>query len=179
VRVVAVDGSPTGRGRTARAIAAVLAGLPSTVRPESIVSLVDADLDAAVQAVREADAVVIGSPVYRASFAWPLKRFLDLAPRGRFGEAEPILRGTAVAIVATGASSHHFLALDDLRNVLAGFFAAHVVPVGLHVPAEGFTPSGQLQERFRAHAEAQGAALHDLAEAIARSPSLRGIEPQA
>lgn len=41
------------------------------------------------------------------------------------------------AIVATGASLHRFLALDDLHNALAGFFAAHVVSPRPVRPARG------------------------------------------
>jgi FMN reductase len=89
------------------------------------------------------------------------------------------LRGKAVAIVATGATLHHFLALDDLRNVLASFFAAHVVPPGLYVPRDGFGDAGELIEPYARHARLQGEALAELQEALAASSALRALTPQA
>jgi NAD(P)H-dependent FMN reductase len=80
-------------------------------------------VEEAIAAVESADAVAIGSPIYRASFAHPLKVFFDQFPRGMWGETRAPLRGRAVARVATGATLHHFLGLNDLRNVLAELFA--------------------------------------------------------
>jgi FMN reductase len=169
-RVVAIDGSPSGAGRTATVLRAV-AGTEALSLPET-------GVEAAVEAVDQADAVVLGSPIYRASFAHPLKEFLDHVPRGMWGEPTAPLRGKAVCIVATGASLHHFLALDDLRNVLAGFFAAHVVPPGLYVPREGFGDDALL-EPYAAQAALQAQALRELGQALASSMALRRLTPQA
>jgi FMN reductase len=171
VSVVAIDGSPAGSGRTATVLRAV-ADAP-------VVLLAETSTDEALAAVERADAVVIGSPIYRASFAHPLKVFLDALPRGMWGETQAPLQGKAVAIVATGASLHHFLALDDLRNVLAGFFAAHVVPPGLYVPREGFGDDGLLIEPYAGQARLQGEALRELQRALAASSALRSLTPQA
>jgi FMN reductase len=171
MRVVAVDGSPAGGGRTAAAVRAVAGTEPLT--------LVETGIEAAIDAVDRAGAVVLGSPIYRASFAHPLKQLLDQLPRGMWGETRAPLQGKAVCIVATGASLHHFLALDDLRNVLAGFFAAHVVPPGLYVPREGFTDGGQLTPPYAEQAALQAQALRELATALAGADALRRLTPQA
>lgn len=142
-------------------------------------ALVEAGVAAVVDAVAQADAVVVGSPIYRASFAGPLKGLLDSLPRGMWGEDRAPLQGKAVVIVATGASLHHFLALNDLRNVLAGFFAAHVVPPGLYVPSDGFDADGCLALPYAEAAAVQGQALRELAAALAGSRVLRGLTPQA
>jgi FMN reductase len=126
-----------------------------------------------------ADAFVIGSPIYRASFASPLKALLDSIPRGIWGETEAPLRGKAVVVVATGASLHHFLALNDFRNVLAGFFATHVVPPGLYVPREGFSADGSLAAPYAVQAAQQGQALIELTTALQISTVLRQLMPQA
>ena len=131
-----------------------------------------------VIAARDVDGYVIGSPVYRASFATPLKAFLDALPRGVGRETEAPLRGKAVVIVATGGSWHHFLALNDLRNVLAGFFATHVVPPGLYVGRGGFSEDGALQAEYQAQAEAQGRALVELGGALGQAAHLRDLRPQ-
>jgi FMN reductase len=81
--------------------------------------------------------------------------------------------------VTTSASLHHFLALNDLRNVLANFFASHVVPPGLHVPHEGFVDDARLVESFAGLAASQGKALVEMIVAMRESPTLRGLMPQA
>jgi FMN reductase len=96
-----------------------------------------------------------------------------------WGETENPITGRATAIVMTGASWHHYLALGDLRNVLAGFFAAHVLAPGVYVPADGFDSKKIPLPVFADAAARQGAALLDLAAAIAASEPLRGIRPQA
>jgi FMN reductase len=48
-----------------------------------------------------------------------------------------------VAVVLTGASHHHFLAVDGLRDVLAGFFAVQVVSPSLFDDA-AYSSDGQL-----------------------------------
>jgi FMN reductase len=116
--------------------------------------------------------------VYRASYATPLKTFLDRLPRGRWGETEAPITARAIGMVMTGATWQHYLAVDALRNVLAGFFAAHVLAPGLYVPGDGFTEARTLAEPFAELAHAQGAAIVALAEAIAGAPSLGGVTPQ-
>ncbi len=177
MRILALDGSPAGGGRTWTAIEAVLVGLPADVETE-LISLADGP-DPALAAAASAEAFVFGSPMYRASFASPLKAMLDRLPRGMWGESSAPITARAVAIVATGASWHHFLGLDSLRNVLGGFFAAHVLPPGLYVPREGFGEDGALLDDYAELAAQQGRALADLADAIARSPALAGLRPQA
>lgn len=169
--MIAIDGSPTGTGRTASALRAVAGCDP--------LSLTEVGLEDAVEAIDRADAVVLGSPVYRASYAHPLKELLDGLPRGMWGETRAPLRGKAVAILATGASLHHFLAMSDLRNVLAGFFAAHVLPPGLYVPRAGFGDDLELLDPYAEQARSQGLALVELADALARSTALRQLVPQA
>ncbi len=82
-------------------------------------------------------------------------------------------------MVATGATWHHFLGLDPFRNVLSGFFAAHVIPPGLYVPAEGFAADGSLTDGYREASARLGAALAELAEALEASSVLRTLTPQA
>lgn len=177
MRALALNGSPTGRGKTATVLRAVLDGLPDAWDTE-LVDLADGP-NAALDRLEQADAFVLGSPMYRATFAAPLKALLDRLPRGMWGERSAPVTGRAVAIVGTGATWHHFLGLDPLRSVLSGFFAAHVVPPGLYVPGEGFTSEGDLAAPYVELASRQGAALAELAEALERSRVLRELVPQA
>ena len=183
MRVLAVDGSPTGPGRTGTVLREVLLGAEERGATTALVSLADGDgtlrLDPAAEVIAGADAFVFGSPVYRGSYASPLKALLDALPRGMWGETEAPITARAVAVLLTGATWHHYLALADLRNVVAGFFAAHVLTPGLYVPAEGFDEDKQPQPPIATAARSQGRALADLAAAIAGSRDLGGVRPHA
>jgi FMN reductase len=90
----------------------------------------------AVARVAAAGAVLIGAPVYRASFPGVLKNLLDITPI----EA---LQNKPVGILAMGGSPHHFLAVDSqLRQVLA-WFGALVAPTSVYVTPGDFR-DGQL-----------------------------------
>jgi FMN reductase len=182
VRVLCIDGSPAGGGRTHAALAAVAAAAAGNGAAVETIRLGDADDEAverAVARVAATEAIVLGAPVYRAAAAAPLKRLLDAVPRSNDDQRDSPFAAKPVAIVHTGASLHHFLALDGLRNVLAGFFAAHVVPPGLYVPRAGFGDDSELLEPYAGQAIRQGAALVALAESLRTSAALRSVRPQA
>lgn len=177
IKIVAVDGSPAGGGKTRTAIEALASGATGAGAAVEAVGLADPDgLDRALGELDGADAVILGAPVYRAASASPLKQLLDAIPRDRDGVSPLVAK--AVAIAHTGASLHHFLSLDGLRSVLTGFFGAYVVPPGLYVPADGFA-DGRLAEPYAQQAEAQGAALVALTGAIRATPALQAARPQA
>jgi FMN reductase len=176
VRVAAIDGSPTGSGRTAAALAAVLAGAAEAGAATELVGAGELTDLARLDVV---DAFVFGSPVYRASFATPMKALLDRLPRGMWGEQSAPISGRAAAIVMTGASWHHFLAQDGLRNVLCDFFAAQVLAPGLYVPREAFGDGGDLRADLAARARDTGRALVELAHALEAAPAVRALTPQA
>lgn len=76
----------------------------------------------ALAQVAAADAVVIATPIYQASFSGALKCFLDLLPQEG-------LDGKLVLPVATGGSQSHLLALDyALRPVLSSLAARFILP---------------------------------------------------
>jgi FMN reductase len=182
IRALLVDGSPRGGGRTATVLSAIAAGVEAgggTPVSMSLSGELGARAIEVTALAAEFDAFVFGTPTYRASYTAELKYLLDRMPRAMWGETEAPLRARAVAIAVTGASLHHFLAVDALRSVLAGFFGAYVVPPGLYVPHEGFSEDGELLEDWREAAILQGKALVELARAIAASASLGAVAPQA
>lgn len=86
----------------------------------------------AIAAVRDADALVVATPVYQSSYSGLLKVFLDLLPQFA-------LRGKTVLPLATGGSPAHVLAVDyALRPLLSSLGAAHVTP-------GWFVPSGHIR----------------------------------
>lgn len=90
----------------------------------------------AVARIAAAGAVLIGAPVYRASFPGVLKNLLDITP-------VEALQNKPVGIVAMGGSPHHYLAVDgQLRPVLA-WFGALVAPTSVYLTGGDFR-DGQL-----------------------------------
>jgi FMN reductase len=180
--VLAVDGSPAHGGHTRSALDRVSAAAAEAGASVETVAIGADDgdaLESLVERLPTADAFILASPVYRATFATPLKRLLDAVPRTYGASPDSPLSGKAVAIVYTGASLHHFLALDSLRSVLAGFFAAHVVPPGLYVPREGFDDQLRLVAPYAEAARQQGEAVVELARLLRESPALNSLRPQA
>jgi len=75
----------------------------------------------AVALVAQAQAVVVATPLYKASYSGLLKSFLDLLPPSA-------LAGRPVLPLASGGSLAHLLALDyALKPVLASLGARHVL----------------------------------------------------
>lgn len=178
VTVLGLVASPHSSARTAVAVQAVLAGATAAGARSSQLAVADEDRDVVLQAMSDADAVVFGSPTYRATYSSLLKELLEGTERGRYGEATAPLRGKAAAVVLTGATPHHFLAPDGLRALLAGFFAVQVLSPGLYLDHSAYTEGGGLAERSAALAEVHGRALVDLAAAVRSSVALQELEAQ-
>ena len=96
----------------------------------------------AVARIAAAAAVLIGAPVYRASFPGVLKNLLDITP-------VEALQNKPVGIVAMGGSPHHYLAIDgQLRPVLA-WFGALVAPTGVYLTGNDFRDGRLASETAR------------------------------
>lgn len=176
--LVGVAAGPDAGGRTSTAIAGVLAGAAATGAATTLLELSTTPVADVIAAVTAADGVVLGSPVYRASYSALLKDLLERTERGRWGETTAPLQGKVAATVMTGASAHHFLAVNDLRGVLAGFFAVQVLSPGLYLDHSGYIDRGTLTEESTALAAAHGAALADLTRAVRASAALGALTPQ-
>ena len=85
----------------------------------------------AVARIAAAGAVLIGAPVYRASFPGVLKNLLDIVP-------VDALQGKPVGIVAIGGSPHHYLAVDSQLRPVLGWFGALVAPTSVYVTGGDF-----------------------------------------
>jgi FMN reductase len=152
-RVLMLIGAATPPGRLAVAITAAadaVRGQAGSIDVD-VMNLADTPIDIcdgrpldgygpetrrAVDRIAAAAAVLIGAPVYRASFPGVLKNLLDIAPVGA-------LQGKPVGIVAMGGSTHHYLAVDtQLRQVL-GWFGALVAPTAVYLTSADFR-DGQL-----------------------------------
>lgn len=138
MKLLGLSGSLTHRSKTLIAIEKAVAfanASDSSVEAE-IINLRDYDLQfcdgrdpylyegdtkRVIEKIEEADALIIGSPVYRGSYTGALKNVLDVIPNDA-------LKGKVVGIIATGGTFHHFLAVEHELKPLFGYFHAHVVP---------------------------------------------------
>jgi FMN reductase len=128
------------------------------------------DTAAVVESIASADAVVLATPVYRGSLTGALKNLLDHVPVAA-------LQGTPVALVAMGASDHHYLGAErHLRDILA-FFGAHSLPTAVYLTSRDFA-EGVPSERAEQQLDAVLAAAVSLAVALRGGPDL-GPAPMA
>ncbi|ALE06420.1 hypothetical protein AL755_14700 [Arthrobacter sp. ERGS1:01] len=168
--VLGIDGSPYGPGKTAAAVATVLAGAADAGAQTELIRHDDPE---AVARIAAADAVVFGSPTYRASHTAVLRTLLEKIDR-KAGD-EP-LAGTPTAIVMTGASPAHFLGTRELAATLSGFFGTQVLAPELFLHGgdfDGGAPAGRAAELCTLH----GQALVELAAAVGGSVALRALKP--
>lgn len=71
------------------------------------------NVTAAIERVGEASILVVGTPVYRATYTGLLKTVFDLMPQDH-------LAGKVALLIATGAAPGHMLAIDHgLRPLIA------------------------------------------------------------
>jgi NAD(P)H-dependent FMN reductase len=154
-KLVAVVGSVTPPGRLRQAIEFTLNEARQS-NPELVTELVDLadyklsfadgrpldaygdDTAAVVAKLAAADGVLLATPVYRATYTGALKNLLDQTPL----EA---LQAKPVALVAMGATLHHYLGADwQLRSVL-GWFGALTLPTSVYLTSSHFS-EGKLSD---------------------------------
>ena len=92
---------------------------------------VPADLEAQIRAIETADALVVASPVYRASYTGLFKHLFDLVHH----EA---LIDVPVLLAATGGSERHALVIDHQLRPLFSFFQARTLPIGVYASESDF-----------------------------------------
>ncbi|WP_404371711.1 FMN reductase [Kytococcus sedentarius] len=89
------------------------------------------DLEAALTAVQGADAVIVVTPTFQASYAGLFKSFVDLV-------APNTLRGTPVLLAATGGSERHSLVVEHALRPLFSYLGAATVPTGVYAATSDF-----------------------------------------
>ena len=101
------------------------------------------ELQVRLDAITEADAVIVATPVYAASYSGLFKILVDVLP-------EDALRDTPVLLGATGGTARHSLAIDHALRPLFAHLGALVAPVAVFAASEdwGSTDAGRLGERI-------------------------------
>lgn len=131
--ILIVTGSPSDRSRTSALAEHVGDELVAEGHDVTVLRLrdlpagallgadtADPEIAAAVRQVIAADALIVATPIYKASYSGLLKVFLDLLPQSA-------LQGKVVLPLATGGTVAHLLAIDySLRPVLVSLGARHI-----------------------------------------------------
>ncbi|WP_018261054.1 FMN reductase [Methylobacterium sp. WSM2598] len=84
-----------------------------------------------IDAIEQADALVVGSPVYKGAYTGLFKHVFDLVDPAA-------LANKPVAIAATGGGARHALVVEHSFRPLLGFFAALAVPSAVYASDPDF-----------------------------------------
>ena len=122
-------------------------------------------LEAAIDIVTKADALVAVTPVFSASYSGLFKTFFDVLDK----EA---LAGKPVLAAATAGTARHSLVIDSAMRPLFAYLRALVVPTGVFAASEDFgsTASGALSERI-------DRAARELAELVVGARATAPVDP--
>ncbi|GLK81189.1 NAD(P)H-dependent oxidoreductase [Methylopila turkensis] len=140
--IVAITGSLSQPSRTRRLVEDVAARVQS--RSGGAVTLIDVAeigpdlgqafsrgaaspaLEETLRAIESADLIIAGSPIYKGSYTGFFKHLIDLVDYRA-------LAGVPVALLATGGSDRHALAVEHQLRPLFGSFDALTLPTAVFV----------------------------------------------
>ena len=175
--VVAVSGSRREDSSTRKALKVVLSGACEAGTDTDLLNLARVDLplyhpdldeqgdsERLTRRVREAEAVVIGSPVYHGSYSSTFRNFHDYCSKDEFED-------TAVGLVATAGGGSYGPTLEHLRSTVRGVHG-HTVPeqVGIRGASGKFDGAELTDADIRRR-------LDDLADAVVAEA--RRLHPEA
>ena len=123
------------------------------------------DLQARLDAILAADALIVSTPIYSASYSGLFKMLVDVLPKDS-------LRGKPVLLGATGGTARHSLAIDHALRPLFAYLGALVAPVAVFAASEdwGSVAAGRLGARI----ERAGA---DFVRIVAGAPAPAVLDP--
>ncbi|MDQ0649057.1 FMN reductase [Microbacterium natoriense] len=146
-RVVAVSGSLHEPSKTTALIRAIGAAIAERAEIEfELIELTDIgpalagalrrdqlplQVEEKIVAIEQADLLIVGSPVYRASFTGLFKHLFDFV-----GQYE--LVGKPVLLAATGGGERHALIIEHQLRPLFAFFQALTLPLGVYASDTDF-----------------------------------------
>lgn len=122
----------------------------------------DEALQAALDTVAAADAVVAVTPVYAASYSGLFKQFFDVVDQGA-------LEGTPVLLAATAGTARHSLVVEHALRPLFAYLRAVPVPTGVFAATDDFGRDADLSGRIARAAAELARAVRPTAEPAART----------
>lgn len=139
--MVRINGSPSTQSRTGVLVDAVGDAIAQALHVEDHAvflgasgkdimggltrSEISAEGEKMVRLAEAADLLIVGTPIFRASYTGLLKHFFDLVDID-------VMRGKKVVLCATGGSAMHGLVLEHQLRPLMSFFSMLTVPTTLY-----------------------------------------------
>jgi FMN reductase len=127
----------------------------------------NAELQAAVDTVVGADAVIAVTPVFSASYSGLFKTFVDVLDKDA-------LRGTPVLLGATAGTARHSLVVEFAMRPLFAYLRALPVPTGVFAAPEDWGGDGGVDRALAGRIER---AAGELADLITGRPSATPADP--
>ena len=91
----------------------------------------EGDTKYVVQTLMEADAIIIGTPVFQASIPATLKNIFDLLPENAF-------RDKVVSMIVTAGSSKHYLIAEQHLKPILAYMKAQIVQTYVFIEEQDF-----------------------------------------
>jgi FMN reductase len=144
---IAISGSPSRQSKSRRllvhaverlardGISAITLDLADLPADDLLGRTRTAAIESALASVLAARLLIVGTPVYRASYSGLLKVFFDLLP-------QDALAGKVAIPIATGAGAAHHLVVDHALRPLLASVGALVVSTGIYGTDAQFSADG-------------------------------------
>lgn len=113
-----------------------------------------------VEAIEGADALIVGSPVYKGAYTGLFKHLFDFVDPAA-------LVGKPVILSATGGGPRHALVVEHSLRPLFGFFSAHTIPSAVYGSDADFRDGVLVDPGVKARIEDAAGQLADLLQARA------------
>lgn len=113
-----------------------------------------------LQAIEGADALIVGSPVYKGSYTGLFKHLFDFIDPAA-------LVGKPVVLTATGGGYRHALIVEHQLRPLFGFFSALTIPTAVYGSDGDFQDGEVVSTDLLIRIKAAATELHHLAPAAA------------
>lgn len=158
LRAVGISGSPSSTSRSRLLVRRALERMDDAGVTTQLIDLGDLpaeallgrvqheDVSCALEQLSEARVLVVGTPIYRATYTGLLKVFFDLLPAGA-------LAGTVTLPIATGGGPAHLLMIDHgIRPLIASLDGLTTASAIYATPGDfdGAEPNATLQLSLRA-----------------------------
>lgn len=190
LKVVAVSGGLNTPSKTESLIDAIVAELDQVLSIDlhyiklseigaslgGVISRNDlpANVQQALSSIETADVLIVGTPVYRASFTGLFKHLFDFVDQFALVDV-PVL------LAASGGSDRHALVLEHQLRPLFSFFQAQTLPIGVYATDQDFTnyqvSSHALRERIKLAAARALPVLQWASRQPVRVPDARQTQP--
>lgn len=123
---------------------------------------------AILEAMEEADVLVVGSPVYKGSYSGLFKHVFDLV-------GPDSLLGKPVLLCASGGGYRHALVVEHQLRPLFGFFGALTVPIAVYASERDFLDGRLVDAAVLDRIDLAVNGLERILQPVPRSRS--GVEP--